>query len=231
MKQAEYCDPEPSDAPVASLRIPGDTRVLLLALVLTILGLPIIAADTFGSGGGSESIVVEAAAATSETTSSSTPASAPPKVIQVLSDGDERIDEAYQKTRAAQRAADDEVTATTEADEAPSTTEASTPEPTAPPTTKPPAPRPAPAPAAPVGDVWGRLAQCESGGNWAHQGSYHGGLQFHPSTWTAYGGTQYAQYAYQATPSQQIAVAERVVAAAGGSYRGWPGCRARLGLP
>jgi hypothetical protein len=229
MEQAEYCDPEPSDAPIASLRIAGDTRVLLLALVLTILGLPIIAADTFGASGDSQSIVVEAAAASSETTSSTTPASAPPKVIQVLSDGDERLEEAYQNTRAAQRADDDEVAATeTEADDSPSTTEPKPfPPPTAPPTTR----APAPAPAAPVGDVWGRLAWCESGGNWAHQGSYHGGLQFHPSTWTSYGGTQYAQYAYQATPAQQIAVAERVVAAAGGTYRGWPGCRAKLGLP
>jgi hypothetical protein len=52
----------------------------------------------------------------------------------------------------------------------------------------PPAPAPAPAPSSggTSGDVWDRLARCESGGNWAHRGgTYHGGLQFHPQTWTA----------------------------------------------
>ena len=39
--------------------------------------------------------------------------------------------------------------------------------------------------------VWDRLAQCESGGNWAINtgNGYYGGLQFSLGTWRAYGGT------------------------------------------
>lgn len=85
------------------------------------------------------------------------------------------------------------------------------------------------------GSVWDRLAQCESGGEWNYgphsgwgSGIYHGGLQFHPSTWNAYGGQQYATYAYQATREQQIAVAERVLASQG--WGAWPACSRKLGL-
>jgi len=87
---------------------------------------------------------------------------------------------------------------------------------------------PTPQPAVPFGSVWDRLAQCESGGNW-HIDAYHdGGLQFLPSTWTAYGGGQYARYAYQATREQQIAIAEKVQRAAG--WGQWPVCSRRIGL-
>jgi hypothetical protein len=76
--------------------------------------------------------------------------------------------------------------------------------------------------------IWDKLAACESGGNW-HIDAYHdGGLQFLPSTWTAYGGGVYARYAYQATREQQIAIAQKVQAAAGWSQ--WPSCSRRLGL-
>jgi len=113
----------------------------------------------------------------------------------------------------------------------------------------PPAPAPAPEPeyvveyveqvpsaeAPPVanGDVWDRLAQCEANGDWhINTGNgYSGGLQFHPGTWLASGGGQYAPQAYLATREQQIAVAENVLAAAGGRFTPWPGCRAKLGLP
>ena len=65
--------------------------------------------------------------------------------------------------------------------------------------------------AAPDSD-WDRLAQCEAGGNWSINtgNGFHGGLQFSPSTWNAYGGNRYAPNAYQATREQQIAVAEKV---------------------
>lgn len=83
-------------------------------------------------------------------------------------------------------------------------------------------------PAPSSGANWDALAQCESGGNWAHPpvGSYgySGGLMFLPSTWRAYGGTAYAPAAHQATRAQQIAVAERVLADVGRSA--WPGCSA-----
>ncbi|UYP19692.1 transglycosylase family protein [Rhodococcus sp. Z13] len=83
--------------------------------------------------------------------------------------------------------------------------------------------------AAPDSD-WDRLAQCESGGNWAINtgNGYHGGLQFSPSTWNAYGGSQYAPTANQATREQQIAVAERVLAGQG--WGAWPSCSSSLGL-
>ena len=57
---------------------------------------------------------------------------------------------------------------------------------------------------------------------------YQGGLQFSPSTWAGYGGTEYAATADQATREQQIAVAERVQAAQG--WGAWPACTARLGI-
>ena len=83
--------------------------------------------------------------------------------------------------------------------------------------------------AAPDSD-WDRLAQCEAGGNWhINTGNgYQGGLQFSPSTWAAYGGTQYAPTANQATREQQIAIAEKVRASQG--WGAWPACTSKLGL-
>lgn len=73
------------------------------------------------------------------------------------------------------------------------------------------------------GADWIGTARCESSLNWSiHTGSFEGGLQFTPSTWLAYGGAQYAQHAYQATPAQQIAIAEKVLASQG--PRAWPTC-------
>ncbi|MGH3916857.1 MAG: transglycosylase family protein [Pseudonocardiaceae bacterium] len=81
------------------------------------------------------------------------------------------------------------------------------------------------------GSVWDRLAQCESGGNWAINtgNGYYGGLQFNKSTWDAYGGDQYAAYPHQASREEQIATAERVRDDRGG-YGAWPACSAKLGL-
>lgn len=85
------------------------------------------------------------------------------------------------------------------------------------------------APSAPSGSVWDRLAQCESGGNWAHSGGmYEGGLQFHPGTWDAHKPSGYPDAAYQASRAQQIAVAERVLASQG--WSAWPSCSRQLGL-
>ena len=83
--------------------------------------------------------------------------------------------------------------------------------------------------AAPDSD-WDRLAQCESGGNWAINtgNGFQGGLQFAPSTWAGYGGTQFAPTANQATREQQIYVAEKVLAGQG--WGAWPACSAKLGL-
>ena len=86
--------------------------------------------------------------------------------------------------------------------------------------------RPAPAAAAPVsnGSVWDRLAQCESGGNWAINtgNGYSGGLQFLNATWNAYGGQEYASRAHNASREAQIAVAERVLDDVG--WGAWPAC-------
>ncbi|WP_033218740.1 transglycosylase family protein [Kitasatospora phosalacinea] len=83
--------------------------------------------------------------------------------------------------------------------------------------------------AAPV-DTWDRVAQCESGGDWnINTGNgFYGGLQFTSSTWRAFGGGQYAARADQASRSQQIAVAERVLASQGPGA--WPVCSKRAGL-
>ncbi|MYR42533.1 transglycosylase family protein [Streptomyces sp. SID5910] len=71
---------------------------------------------------------------------------------------------------------------------------------------------------------WDTVAQCESGGNWSINtgNGYYGGLQFSASTWAAYGGTQYASTADQASKTQQIAVAEKVLASQGKGA--WPVC-------
>lgn len=71
---------------------------------------------------------------------------------------------------------------------------------------------------------WAAIAACESGGNWsANTGNgFYGGLQFTQQTWLGYGGGQYASSANLATPSQQMAVADRVLAGQG--IGAWPVC-------
>ncbi|MDM7991180.1 transglycosylase family protein [Arthrobacter sp. zg-Y877] len=77
---------------------------------------------------------------------------------------------------------------------------------------------------------WDALAQCESSGNWGinNGNGFSGGLQFTPSTWAGFGGTEYAANAADATREQQIAVAERVLAEQGPGA--WPACTAKLGM-
>ena len=96
--------------------------------------------------------------------------------------------------------------------------------------------RPAPAAAAapggtaPAGGAWAALAQCESGGNWhINSGNgYYGGLQFSTQSWLGAGGGAYAPVASEATPEQQIAVAENL--RANGGWGHWPSCARKLGL-
>lgn len=94
-----------------------------------------------------------------------------------------------------------------------------------------PAPAPAAAPAAapasgPVSSgggstvnaaMWDRIAQCDSGGNWATNtgNGYYGGLQFDAQTWLANGGGAFAPTANLASRTQQIAIANVVYAARG----------------
>lgn len=98
--------------------------------------------------------------------------------------------------------------------------------------------RPAPArvvqptrlPEASSGTVWDRLVQCEAGGNWGTNtgNGYHGGLQFHPNTYSSYRLPGYPQFAWQATRAQQIEVAKRVLAAQG--WGAWPACSRKIGV-
>jgi hypothetical protein len=90
-------------------------------------------------------------------------------------------------------------------------------------------PRPAGPPAVAYG-VWDRLAQCEAGGNWANASNriYKGGLQFDAGTWARHGGLQYAARADYASREQQIAVAERTLAAQG--WGAWPVCSRVIGM-
>jgi Transglycosylase-like domain len=79
-------------------------------------------------------------------------------------------------------------------------------------------------------DPWDQVAECESGGNWsANTGNgYFGGLQFTRGTWHSFGGGAFAGSADQATRSEQITVAEKVLRAQG--WRAWPTCSRRAGL-
>ncbi len=76
-------------------------------------------------------------------------------------------------------------------------------------------------------NVWDNVAQCESGGNWhINTGNgFSGGLQFTQSTWQAFGGSGLAANASRA---EQIAVAQRVLAAQGPGA--WPVCSVKAGL-
>jgi len=75
--------------------------------------------------------------------------------------------------------------------------------------------------------AWDKLAQCESGGDWSIDSGngYYGGIQFNASTWHAFGG---AGLPHQASRSEQIAVAERTLAAQG--WNAWPACSRKMGL-
>jgi resuscitation-promoting factor RpfA len=76
---------------------------------------------------------------------------------------------------------------------------------------------------------WDAIAQCESGNNWSINtgNGFYGGLQFTQGTWNAYGGGKYAATANNASRSQQIAVAEKVLAGQG--IGAWPVCGKRSG--
>ena len=82
-------------------------------------------------------------------------------------------------------------------------------------------------PTATSASTWDALAQCESGGNWKTNtgNGFYGGLQFSHRTWRAHGGTGMA---HQASRSEQIRVAEKVLANQG--WKAWPACSKKLGL-
>ena len=78
--------------------------------------------------------------------------------------------------------------------------------------------------------TWDRLAMCESTQNWeADTGNgFKGGLQFTDSTWSEFGGEQYADSPDEASREEQIAVAKKVQDEQG--WNAWPTCSEKLGL-
>ena len=103
-----------------------------------------------------------------------------------------------------------------------------------------PAPPPPPAPECPPNSspdcqytythsisTWERLAQCESGGNWAINtgNGYYGGLQFSLGSWQGVGGSGYP---HQNTKWEQIHRAEILQARQG--WGAWPACTRKLGM-
>ncbi len=108
-----------------------------------------------------------------------------------------------------------------------------------PPPPRPPPPPPPPAAVAPVATgsgyndpnnpaAWDRLAQCESGGNWATNtgNGYYGGIQFSLGSWQGVGGTGYP---HQASRETQIAMGQRLWNQGGWSH--WPACTQQARLP
>lgn len=79
---------------------------------------------------------------------------------------------------------------------------------------------------APAG-AWGRLAQCESGGNPAANtgNGFYGLYQFDAGTWHAMGGSGLPS---EASAAEQTRIAQKLQAQSG--WGPWPGCSARLGL-
>jgi len=75
--------------------------------------------------------------------------------------------------------------------------------------------------------VWDRLAECESGGNWAANtgNGYYGGLQFSASTWHAVGGSGLP---HENSREEQIKRGQILQSQSG--WGQWPACAAELGL-
>ncbi|MFI1939561.1 transglycosylase family protein [Streptomyces purpureus] len=78
--------------------------------------------------------------------------------------------------------------------------------------------------------TWDRVAECESGGLWSADfgNGQYGGLQFTQATWEQYGGLVHAPRADLASRTQQIAVAEKALAAQG--VAPWATCAPIAGL-
>ncbi|MEU6576213.1 transglycosylase family protein [Streptomyces sp. NPDC046805] len=80
------------------------------------------------------------------------------------------------------------------------------------------------------GTTWDRVAECESGGSWSAStgNGYYGGLQISQEDWDKYGGGHYASSPDEASRSQQIAVAEKMLADQGTGH--WATCALLAGL-
>jgi hypothetical protein len=80
------------------------------------------------------------------------------------------------------------------------------------------------------GTTWDRVAECESGGSWSadNGNGFYGGLQMTQENWDKYGGLDYAPSPDEASRSQQIAVAEKLLDGQG--LAAWPTCGPLSGL-
>ncbi|MGY3787994.1 LysM peptidoglycan-binding domain-containing protein [Streptomyces antibioticus] len=80
------------------------------------------------------------------------------------------------------------------------------------------------------GTVWDQVAQCETGGSWsADKGTgEYGGLSLTQERWETYGGLDYAASPGLASRNQQIAVAQKLLAAEG--VGAWGTCGLTSGL-
>jgi hypothetical protein len=80
------------------------------------------------------------------------------------------------------------------------------------------------------GTTWDRVAECESGGAWSSDtgNGFYGGLQLTQEQWEQNGGLSYASNPAEASRSQQIQVAERILADQGATP--WLACGAMNGL-
>jgi hypothetical protein len=80
------------------------------------------------------------------------------------------------------------------------------------------------------GTTWDQVANCETGGSWSKNSGdgFYGGLHIAQEDWDTYGGLDYAPRPDQASRSQQIAVAEKILADQGVGY--WSTCGLLNGL-
>lgn len=76
-------------------------------------------------------------------------------------------------------------------------------------------------------DIWEKLAQCESKGNWSINtgNGYYGGLQFSESAWRGVGGTNMP---HEASRDEQIMRGKMLQEKRG--WGPWGGCSKKLGL-
>ncbi|MDB1087214.1 transglycosylase family protein [Streptomyces sp. ACA25] len=81
-----------------------------------------------------------------------------------------------------------------------------------------------------TGETWDAVATCESDGAWSADtgNGYYGGLQLPLSLWEEFGGKEFADRPDLASRSQQIEVAERILAEQG--LRAFPSCSLGTGL-
>lgn len=90
-----------------------------------------------------------------------------------------------------------------------------------------PSPSPAPTSAPASSDIWDKLAQCESKGNWGINtgNGYYGGLQFSEGAWRSVGGVNMP---HEASRDEQIMRGKMLQEKRG--WGPWGGCSKKLGL-